>query len=157
LAWTCTVVPSMIFRSACCTPSPPTLLKIIEGTTVQVQAKPEKNPRATSAPNSYPSNSPCAHCTLLPCQLGLGCWVEMTHSPRDCWRDSYSAGKGEVYNVRTDNILFVFSGAFVGLHKAIMDRISRSSSDPGRIGSGWLVEILGEPGKSLVFDAGRTG
>ncbi|KAJ5502546.1 Clp ATPase C-terminal [Penicillium fimorum] len=84
------------------------LLKIIEGTTVQVQAKPEKNPRATSAPNSYPSNSP----------LGNGSFQPHNPSP---------AAKGEVYNVRTDNILFVFSGAFVGLHKSIMDRISRGS------------------------------
>ncbi|KAJ5373020.1 Clp ATPase C-terminal [Penicillium concentricum] len=84
------------------------LLKIIEGTTVQVQAKPEKNPRATSAPNSYPSNSPLGNGTFQP------------HNPSP-------AAKGEVYNVRTDNILFVFSGAFVGLHKSIMDRISRGS------------------------------
>ncbi|KAI3275803.1 hypothetical protein CBS147309_3539 [Penicillium roqueforti] len=84
------------------------LLKIIEGTTVQVQAKPEKNPRATNAPNSYPSNSP----------LGIGSFQPNNPNP---------AAKGEVYNVRTDNILFVFSGAFVGLHKAIMDRISRGS------------------------------
>ncbi|CAI7586931.1 unnamed protein product [Penicillium crustosum] len=84
------------------------LLKIIEGTTVQVQAKPEKNPRATSAPNSFPSNSP----------LGNGSFQPSNPNP---------GGKGEVYNVRTDNILFVFSGAFVGLHKAIMDRISRGS------------------------------
>ncbi|KAJ5963926.1 uncharacterized protein N7479_003802 [Penicillium vulpinum] len=84
------------------------LLKIIEGTTVQVQAKPEKNPRATSAPNSYPSNSP----------LGNGSFQPNNPNP---------AAKGEVYNVRTDNILFVFSGAFVGLQKSIMDRVSRGS------------------------------
>lgn len=84
------------------------LLKIIEGTTVQVQAKPEKNPRATSPPNSYPSNSP----------LGNGTFQPNNPNP---------AAKGEVYNVRTDNILFIFSGAFVGLHKTIMDRISRGS------------------------------
>ncbi|QQK44497.1 ATP-dependent Clp protease, putative [Penicillium digitatum] len=84
------------------------LLKIIEGTTVQIQAKPEKNPRATSAPNSFPSNIP----------FGNGSFQPNNPNP---------AAKGEVYNVRTDNILFVFSGAFVGLHKAIMDRISRGS------------------------------
>ncbi|CAI7651502.1 unnamed protein product [Penicillium glandicola] len=84
------------------------LLKIIEGTTVQVQAKPEKNSRATSAPNSFPSNSPLGNGSFQPNNLNPG-------------------AKGEVYNVRTDNILFVFSGAFVGLHKAIMDRISRGS------------------------------
>ncbi|EPS29591.1 hypothetical protein PDE_04541 [Penicillium oxalicum 114-2] len=84
------------------------LLKIIEGTTVQVQAKPEKNPRSSSPPNSYPSNSP------------LGTTPFQPHNPTP-------AAKGEVYNVRTDNILFIFSGAFVGLHKVVMDRISRGS------------------------------
>lgn len=84
------------------------LLKIIEGTTVQVQAKPEKNPRTASPPNSYPSNSPLGNTPFQP-------------------HNNNPATKGEVYNVRTDNILFVFSGAFVGLHKVVMDRISRGS------------------------------
>ncbi|KAK4942655.1 ATP-binding protein [Elasticomyces elasticus] len=87
------------------------LLKIIEGTTIQIQAKPERNaPRAGGQSQSYPTNSP----------LGAG----------------YSAGssgpaatpaKGDVYNVRTDNILFIFSGAFVGLQKHIMDRLTKGS------------------------------
>lgn len=84
------------------------LLKIIEGTTVQVQAKPEKNPRATSPPNSYASNSPLGNTPFQP-------------------HNNNPITKGEVYNVRTDNILFIFSGAFVGLHKVVMDRISRGS------------------------------
>ncbi|RMZ77906.1 hypothetical protein DV738_g4144, partial [Chaetothyriales sp. CBS 135597] len=79
------------------------LLKIIEGTTVQIQAKPERNgPRAGGQSASYPTNSP----------LGSG------GSP---------PAKGEVYNVRTDNILFICSGAFVGLQKHIMDRLAKSS------------------------------
>lgn len=85
------------------------LLKIIEGTTIQVQAKPEKNPRMNSTPNSYPSNSPLSNAPFQPSNQG------------------HIGAKGEIYNVRTDNILFVFSGAFVGLHKVIMDRISRGS------------------------------
>lgn len=85
------------------------LLKIIEGTTVQVQAKPERNSnRSGSAPNSFPSNSP----------LGNG--------------SGSAPNKGEVYNVKTDNILFIFSGAFVGLHKVVMDRISRGSMGFGQ-------------------------
>ncbi|KAJ5887592.1 ATP-dependent Clp protease ATP-binding subunit clpX-like [Penicillium taxi] len=95
------------------------LLKIIEGTTIQVQAKPEKNPRASSPPNSYPSNSPLGNTPFQP-QNG-------------------SPSKGEVYNVRTDNILFVLSGAFVGLDKVVMDRISRGSigfGQPVRASSG---------------------
>ncbi|CAK37083.1 uncharacterized protein An01g06080 [Aspergillus niger] len=77
------------------------LLKLIEGTTVQVQAKQERS------------------------------------APR------------EVYNVRTDNILFIFSGAFVGLHKVIMDRISR-----GSIGFGQPVRALYK--KHLPFFTSAT-
>ncbi|KAH8431927.1 putative ATP-dependent Clp protease [Aspergillus melleus] len=91
------------------------LLKIIEGTTVQVQAKQEKNaPRTGGTPNTYPSNSP------------LG------NSPYSSSNNGNVPQKGEVYNVRTDNILFIFSGAFVGLHKIIMDRISRGSMGFGQ-------------------------
>lgn len=80
------------------------LLKIIEGTTVQVQAKPEKNaPRAGGQSQTYPSSSPLS---------GSG---------------APTPTKGEVYNVRTDNILFICSGAFVGLQKHIMDRLSKGS------------------------------
>lgn len=104
------------------------LLKIIEGTTIQVQAKPEKNPRSTSPPNSYPSNSP----------LGTTPFQPHSNNP---------AAKGEVYNVRTDNILFVFSGAFVGLHKIVMDRISRGSMGFGQPVRGSSI-LGGLPGKS---------
>lgn len=98
------------------------LLKIIEGTTVQVQAKPERNShRSGSAPNSYPSNSP------------LG------------GNPGNAPGKGEVYNVRTDNILFIFSGAFVGLNKVVMDRISRGSMG------------FGQPVRSASNSSGRPG
>ncbi|PYI03813.1 ATP-dependent Clp protease [Aspergillus sclerotiicarbonarius CBS 121057] len=85
------------------------LLKLIEGTTVQIQAKQERSaPRAGSSPNTFPSNNP----------LGNSPYTPNGGNPPQ---------KGEVYNVRTDNILFIFSGAFVGLHKVIMDRISRGS------------------------------
>ncbi|KAJ5178755.1 hypothetical protein N7492_001965 [Penicillium capsulatum] len=100
------------------------LLKIIEGTTVQVQAKPEKNPRSNSPPNSYPSNSPLGNAPFLP---------NNNHNP---------AAKGDVYNVRTDNILFVCSGAFGGLDKVVMDRISR-----GSIGFGQPVRSGTAPGE----------
>ncbi|KMU84953.1 LOW QUALITY PROTEIN: ATP-dependent Clp protease ATP-binding subunit clpX [Coccidioides immitis H538.4] len=69
------------------------LLKIIEGTTVQVQAKPEKNaPRHGGSPTNFPGTS-----------LGGSSFSSSTQGP---------SGKAEVYNVRTDNILFIFSGAF---------------------------------------------
>ncbi|KAL2812123.1 P-loop containing nucleoside triphosphate hydrolase protein [Aspergillus granulosus] len=93
------------------------LLKIIEGTTVQVQAKPERSaPRTTGTPSSsaYPSNNPLGNSHFTPPTGG-----NMPH-------------KGETYNVRTDNILFICSGAFGGLHKLVMDRISRGSMGFGQ-------------------------
>ncbi|CEL06121.1 Putative ATP-dependent Clp protease [Aspergillus calidoustus] len=92
------------------------LLKIIEGTTVQVQAKQERSaPRSTGTPSSsaYPSNNPLGNPPFTPPNGG------MPH-------------KGETYNVRTDNILFICSGAFGGLHKVVMDRISRGSMGFGQ-------------------------
>ncbi|KAF2734017.1 P-loop containing nucleoside triphosphate hydrolase protein [Polyplosphaeria fusca] len=86
------------------------LLKIIEGTTVQIQAKAERSaggrsPRgAPGGSGGYPSSNP-----------GSG------PSPNP------PGTKGEVFNVRTDNILFICTGAFVGLHKVIMDRVSKGS------------------------------
>jgi ATP-dependent Clp protease ATP-binding subunit ClpX len=87
------------------------LLKIIEGTTVQIQAKPERNTsRAGGHSQTYPTNSP----------LG-GNYNPAAPS------GSSQPQKGEVYNVRTDNILFICSGAFVGLQKHIMDRLAKGS------------------------------
>lgn len=90
------------------------LLKIIEGTTVQIQAKPEKNASRPGNPRDNLSGNP-----------GTGGSSFGSSS-------SASPGKAEVYNVRTDNILFICSGAFVGLQKTIMDRISRGSMGFGR-------------------------
>ena len=87
------------------------LLKIIEGTTIQIQAKSERNaPRAGNQSNTYPTNSP----------LGGG-YSSSTASA------TASPSKGEVYNVRTDNILFICSGAFIGLEKNVMDRLAKGS------------------------------
>ena len=87
------------------------LLKIIEGTTIQIQAKPERNaPRAGGQSSTYPTNSP------------LGGGYSSSSPP-----GSTAPSKGEVYNVRTDNILFIFSGAFIGLQKHVLDRLSKGS------------------------------
>jgi len=67
------------------------LLSIIEGTSLQIPAKPDKGrPSASMDPRA-------------------------------------GAGKGDVYTVRTDNILFICAGAFVNLNKIILDRISKGS------------------------------
>ncbi|KAF2033446.1 P-loop containing nucleoside triphosphate hydrolase protein [Setomelanomma holmii] len=79
------------------------LLKIIEGTAVQIQAKPERS----SGPARRPGD-------------------RMTGSPLDGSMSGGSSGppggKGEIFNVRTDNILFICTGAFANLHKIIIDR-----------------------------------
>lgn len=86
------------------------LLKIIEGTTLQIQAKPERGPAGRNPANTSasPTNSP----------LGGG---NMHHHQQQ------QPGRSETYNVRTDNILFICTGAFVGLQKQILDRISKGS------------------------------
>lgn len=92
------------------------LLKIIEGTTIQIQAKPERNaPRAGGQSGTYPTHSPPG---------GSGYTSSSSSSSST---SSTQPSKGEVYNVRTDNILFIFSGAFIGLQRVVMDRLSKSS------------------------------
>ncbi|KAI8075262.1 P-loop containing nucleoside triphosphate hydrolase protein [Gongronella butleri] len=63
-----------------------------------------------------------------------------------------SGGKGETFAVDTSNILFILSGAFVGLEKIVNDRMAK-----GSIGFGAIVrtqneddQVLGEDGKTLV-------
>lgn len=74
------------------------LLKIIEGTTLQIQAKPERRP-LTGPPGGSSATAG-----------GPG-----------------GASKGEVFTVDTSNILFIFTGAFIGMDKVIMDRVSKGS------------------------------
>lgn len=120
------------------------LLKIIEGTTLQIQAKQERGSGAGTDRNrgqnaGYPTNSP-----LSGGNLG---------------QPSSPGQKGEVYNVRTDNILFICAGAFNGLHKMILDRISKGSigfgatvrAAPGSNASGHQHETILE-GEDDLFE-----
>ncbi|KAK4631562.1 ATP-dependent clpX-like chaperone, mitochondrial [Fulvia fulva] len=117
------------------------LLKIIEGTTLQIQAKQERGSGAGTDRNQgrgagYPTNSPLSGGNIN------------QQSP---------AQKGEVYNVRTDNILFICAGAFNGLHKMVLDRISKGSigfgatvrAAPDSEGSGNHHETILEGGDDL--------
>jgi ATP-dependent Clp protease ATP-binding subunit ClpX len=102
------------------------LLKIIEGTTLQIQAKQERSSgpppgRSSGTSQGYPTNSPLSGGNMG--QQGSG-------SPQ----------KGEVYNVKTDNILFICAGAFNGLHRMVLDRISK-----GSIGFGATVRAAPGP------------
>ncbi|KAL9022130.1 MAG: hypothetical protein Q9185_000748 [Variospora sp. 1 TL-2023] len=97
------------------------LLKIIEGTTLQIQAKHEKSASGrgpNSAASNHPTNNPQSGGNMPPTSSS-GTGTGNAFSP--------PAAKTETYNVRTDNILFIFAGAFVGLQKMILNRISKSS------------------------------
>ncbi|KAI9807597.1 MAG: hypothetical protein M1825_005537 [Sarcosagium campestre] len=92
------------------------LLKIIEGTTLQIHAKQERGGaggggRPSSSGGNFGNGS----------GFGGGGGMGNTSS------GAASGGKSETFNIRTDNILFIFTGAFIGLHKLILDRVSRGS------------------------------
>lgn len=99
------------------------LLKIIEGTTLQIQAKQEKSSSSrsgspgSSSTTTFPTNSP----------LSGGVMGGPTSSSSSPNNNSSGPSKPETYNVRTDNILFIFAGAFVGLQKLILNRIAKGS------------------------------
>ena len=95
------------------------LLKIVEGTTVQIQAKQEKSASGRSpgsAAGNYPTNSPLSGGNMPP-----------TSSSSGSGNTSSGPSKAETYNVRTDNILFIFAGAFVGLQKVVLNRMAKGS------------------------------
>ena len=100
------------------------LLKIIEGTTLQIQAKQEKSargPGGSSSPiNSYPTNSPLSGGTMPPPSSS-------SSSSGNNSNTTSGPTKAETYNVRTDNILFICAGAFIGLQKIIMNRVAKGS------------------------------
>jgi ATP-dependent Clp protease ATP-binding subunit ClpX len=92
------------------------LLKIIEGTTVQVQAKAERSSGRGSGGASGTHAG------------GFSSGSPLDGHPRSgSGAVPPSGGKGEVYNVRTDNILFICTGAFVNMRKMILERISKGS------------------------------
>lgn len=94
------------------------LLKIVEGTTLQIQAKQEKSARGGPAhPPTHPTNSP----------LSGGMMGGPASTSSGSGNNSSGPSKAETYNVKTDNILFIFAGAFVGLQKFVMNRVAKGS------------------------------
>ncbi|KAF2454406.1 P-loop containing nucleoside triphosphate hydrolase protein [Lineolata rhizophorae] len=116
------------------------LLKIIEGTTLQIQAKQERGaaggsggggggggggpgarsggagggaPGGASGPGGYPGSANGGGMG----GMGMGGGVPPGGGQQ----------RPETFNVRTDNILFICTGAFNGLHKLILDRVSKGS------------------------------
>ncbi|KAL8996151.1 MAG: hypothetical protein Q9188_006638, partial [Gyalolechia gomerana] len=121
------------------------LLKIIEGTTLQIQAKNEKsssNRSPSSAASNYPTNSPLSGSTIPP-----------TSSSGSGSTSIQSPSRADTYNIRTDNILFIFAGAFVGLQKLILSRVSKSSIGFGApIRSSSIPSSSSSPSSSISHD-----
>ena len=94
------------------------LLKIIEGTTLQIQSKQERSSssRNPNPSTNYPTNSPLSGGVMSP-----------TRSSSSGSNTTSGPSKAETYTVRTDNILFICCGAFVGLQKTIMNRLAKGS------------------------------
>ena len=80
------------------------LLKMIEGTTVTVNAKSDRSSKSESGREGG----------------------RLDRGGRDAVQGQM--GKSEQYTIDTTNILFVFAGAFVGLEKIISSRLSSGSS-----------------------------
>ena len=104
------------------------LLKIIEGTTLHIQSKGE--PRSTRSATIEPANptgSPMygGKYTPSPPLSSSGSGSGST-SPSSGPTLS-SSSKSETYSIRTDNILFIFTGAFIGLQKHVLNRINKGS------------------------------
>ncbi|KAK0706591.1 P-loop containing nucleoside triphosphate hydrolase protein [Lasiosphaeria miniovina] len=86
------------------------LLKLVEGTKITVNVKDHRSSRSTAAPsNSYGSSSPSQPSSSVP----------PSSAP--------ASGKVEQFIIDTTNILFVFCGAFVGLDKTVLRRVSKRS------------------------------
>ena len=96
------------------------LLKIIEGTTLHIQAKQEKSSSPRSASSNDPSN-------LTGSPMYGGKYASSSTASSGSGGSSSGPSKGETYSVCTDNILFIFTGAFIGLNKMVLNRISKGS------------------------------
>jgi len=82
------------------------LLKIIEGTTLSVTVKSDRGSRSSSNP--------------FPPGFGAG-------NAGGGALGSAGAQKTETFLIRTDNILFIFAGAFNGLENIILNRVNKGS------------------------------
>lgn len=119
------------------------LLKIVEGTTLQIHAKQEKFSSSRSSGSA--SSTHHTHNRLS------GGPSSTSSSPGNT---TSGPTKSETYNVRTDNILFIFTGAFVGLQKLIMNRVAK-----GSIGFGSPIRSSSatSPGNIDTYISVRTG
>ncbi|KAJ1943335.1 ATP-binding protein, partial [Kickxella alabastrina] len=101
---------------------------------------PQGPPPATAPGGSGILNSPVRRGNGLPGAFGP--------SPGGNGSGGASGGKGDVYQVNTSNILFILSGAFVGLDRIVMERVAKAS-----IGFGNPVRKLGDTSSPIDLQA----
>ncbi|KAJ9123061.1 hypothetical protein QFC22_001250 [Naganishia vaughanmartiniae] len=117
------------------------LLKLLEGTTVTLQAKPGTS-TGHAAPGAGKSGD--VYHRDPPMQRGFGAGLGSNHEfGKKGVREGLplhggggggaSNSKGETFTVDTSNILFILSGSFVGLEKIISARIGKGSIGFGAI------------------------
>ncbi|KAJ1977434.1 ATP-binding protein [Dimargaris verticillata] len=117
------------------------LLRMLEGTVVNVVDK--TGAAGSGASSSSPGQSSHTYSTRRPGTIptvgtsagGSGASAGLHPPPgivgsgtnSGSGGPSGSGGKGEVYAVDTSNILFIVSGAFIGLDKIVLDRVAKGS------------------------------
>ncbi|KAJ2381259.1 ATP-binding protein, partial [Coemansia sp. RSA 2559] len=104
-------------------------------------------PYPGTAPSSsgIGANGPLRRGVPMPGTFGIGAGPN-TGGPAG--GNGGGAAKGDVYQVDTSNILFIVSGAFVGLDRIVMDRIAKAS-----IGFGNPVRKIGDTATPLDLKA----
>ncbi|KAF3902055.1 hypothetical protein AA313_de0209668 [Arthrobotrys entomopaga] len=93
------------------------LLKILEGTTLQI-TNPKSRPSSQQISGIPSANSQSGGVTSSFQNFG---------SFGPAYSGNSSSTKGEIHTIDTSNILFILCGAFNGLNKIILDRISKHS------------------------------
>lgn len=122
------------------------LLRILEGTTIQIANKAGANAGASAAgtataaskvPKSYPRQAATGDVNGVETAGGLGPWYNHRRAQADSadakWNSnslSSSQTQAASLSVDTSSILFVLSGAFVGIDHVIRNRLDRLSGDP---------------------------
>ncbi|KAK6528639.1 hypothetical protein TWF694_003897 [Orbilia ellipsospora] len=93
------------------------LLKILEGTTLQItnpKSRPS-SPQVSGAPSGVSQSG------------GVTSSFQNFGSFGPAYPGNSSSTKGEIHTIDTSNILFILCGAFNGINKIILDRISKHS------------------------------
>lgn len=99
------------------------LLRMLEGTIINVTDKGASNSSGSSQNSSSSGSSSNRRGGLPGSSIGIGSASSGNGSVGS--GGASPSGKGETYAVDTSNILFILSGAFVGLDKTIQDRMNK--------------------------------